>query len=93
MSSIFVSDTPFTQQGDIKVPRELRALFDKDGFGTGTSLTFDYDGKRVIIMDSALYALKEFQEGMKGKAEEAGLMTEEDCDNVVFQNRRASDQK
>ena len=91
MSSIFISRTPFTQQGDIKVPQELRVLFNRDGFGTGTSLTFDYDGERVIIMDSALYALKEFQEGMKGKAEEAGLMTEEDCDNVVFQNRRAGD--
>ena len=88
MPAIFVCDTPFTQEGDIKVPQELKALFDKDGFGTGTSLTFDYDGERVVIMDSALYALKDFQEAMKGKAEEADLVTEEDCDNVVFQNRR-----
>ena len=51
MSFVFVSDTPFTQQGNIKDPRELGVLFERNGFGTGGSLTFDYDGKRVRIMD------------------------------------------
>lgn len=61
MFFVLVSDIPFTQQGNIKVPRELGVLFERNGFGVSGSLTFDYDGERVIIMDSAYTPLKNFR--------------------------------
>lgn len=50
------------------------------GAGEGTDLTFVCEGDRFVIMNSALYAMKKLQEGMRGKAERAGLRSEEDVD-------------
>ena len=46
------------------------------------------EGNEVKVVNSAVYALKRFQEQMKGEASKAGLLSEDDVANWITASRR-----
>ena len=81
----FVNDARVMSKGQVTIPKNVRAAL---GIDTGDRVTFIVDGSNVRIVNSALYALMRLQEQMKGEAEKAGLMTEEDVAEWITQSRR-----
>jgi hypothetical protein len=49
---------------------------------------FIVEGNEVKVVNSAVYALKRFQEQMKGEASKAGLLSEDDVANWITASRR-----
>lgn len=49
--------------------------------------TFIVEGNEVKVVNSAAYALKRFQEQMKGEASKVGLLSEEDVANWITTSR------
>ena len=82
-----VDNTKVLPQGLVQFPKEI---LDRLGAGDGSHLTLVCEGDRVVVMNSALYAMKEFQQGMAGKAESAGIRSEEDADALVKRLRSGS---
>ena len=87
MSGMITENIPVSTGGQITLSSNILACL---GAGEGTDLTFVCEGNRVIIMNSALYTMKELQEGMRGKAERAGLRSEEDVDAWLEDKRSQS---
>ena len=58
------------------------------GIETGDRVTFIVEGNEVKVVNSAVYALKRFQEQMKGEASKAGLLSEDDVANWITASRR-----
>lgn len=81
----FVNDARVMSKGQVTIPKNVRAAL---GIDTGDRVTFIVDGSNVRIVNSAVYALMRLQEQMKGEAEKAGLMTEEDVAEWITQSRR-----
>lgn len=62
-------------KGQITIPKEIR---EKIGVDTGDKVMLIWDGKRVSMMNPAIYAMEMLQKGLEGEAEKVGLTTEED---------------
>ena len=51
-------------------------------------VTLPKNGNTVRVVDSAAYALQKFQQQMKGQAESAGFLTEEEVAEWITKSRR-----
>ena len=58
------------------------------GVESGDRVTFIVDGSNVRVVNSAVYAIMRLQNQMRGEAEKAGLLSEEDVANWITQSRR-----
>lgn len=74
-----------TSKGQITIPSEIRK---KLKLKEGDKVIFLEYGDNFIFANSSMIALKEFQEKMKGKAEEQGIYSEEDVDKLVKETRK-----
>ena len=64
-----------TSNGQITIPSAIRSLLNiKDG----DKVLFLEGDEGVLMFNSSIVALKQFQKEMEGEAETAGLYTEED---------------
>jgi AbrB family looped-hinge helix DNA binding protein len=72
-------------KGQITLPKDIRAQL---CLGVGDRVTLICENNRVVLMNSALYALKEFQDAMQGEAERAGLKSDDDVVDLIMQMRR-----
>lgn len=81
----FVNDARVMSKGQVTIPKNVRAAL---GIETGDRVTFIVDGMNVRIVNSAIYALMRFQEQMKGEAEKAGLISEDDVAEWITNSRR-----
>ena len=81
----FVNDARVMSKGQVTIPKNVRAVL---GIDTGDRVTFVVDGNNVRIVNSAVYALMRFQEQMRGEAEKAGLLSEEDVAEWITSSRR-----
>ena len=72
-------------KGQITIPKDIR---DHLKINVGDRLTLVCENDRLVLMSSAVYALKEFQRAMEGEAEKAGLHSDEDVVNMIMQMRR-----
>ena len=81
----FVDDAKVMSKGQVTIPKNVRAAL---GIETGDRVTFIVDGSDVKVVNSAEYALRRFQEQMKGEAKRAGLFTEEDVAEWITSSRR-----
>ena len=83
--AIFTNDARVMSKGQGTIPKNVRAAL---GIETGDRVTFIVDGASVRVVNSAVYAMMRFQEQMKGKAKQIGMLTEEDVAQWITQSRR-----
>lgn len=84
-ASSFVNDVRVMAKGQVTIPKNVRSAL---GVSCGDRVTFIVEGKHVRVVNSAVYALMRLQEQMRGQAQEAGLLTEEDVAAWITQSRR-----
>jgi len=64
-----------TSNGQITIPADIRRRLNiKDG----DKVLFMESDEGVLMLNSSMIALKQFQKDMEGEAKKAGLITEED---------------
>lgn len=88
MQSILVDNAKVMAKGQITLPKEIREVL---GVQTGDKVTLISQDNQVIMMNSAVYAMKILQESMNGEAEKAGLKSPEDVDALVRALRTGED--
>lgn len=81
----FANDARVMAKGQVTIPKNIRTVL---GVETGDRVTFVVEDGEVKVINSAIYALKRFQKQMSGKAEAAGLYTDEDIANWITNSRR-----
>lgn len=81
----FVNDARVMSKGQVTIPKNVRAAL---GIETGDRVTFIVDGTNVRVVNSAMYALMRLQEQMKGEAEKAGFMSEDNVAEWITNSRR-----
>ena len=84
-TATFVDDAKVMPKGQVTIPKKIRSIL---GVESGDRVTFIVEGNSVRIVNSAVYALRRFQEQMKGEAGNAGFFTEEDIDTWITMSRR-----
>lgn len=83
-----VNDARVMSKGQVTIPKNIRIIL---GINTGDRVTFIVENGSVRVVNSAVYALQRFQKQMRGTAEEAGLMTDEDVAAWITSSRREDD--
>lgn len=86
---VFTENVTVDPNGNIPFSDKIKSILSSNGMGAGTDVTISFNGrKQIVVMDTALYALQEIQEAMKGKAKEAGFQTEEEFDAYILRSSR-----
>jgi len=80
MDNILVDNAKVMAKGQITLPKDIR---DALGVRTGDRVTLIRRDDQVIMMNSAVYAMKMLQTAMAGEAEKAGLQSEEDVAAMI----------
>ena len=75
-------------KGQITIPKDIRNHLK---INVGDRLTLVCENERLVLMNSATFALKEFQKSMRGEAEKAGLHSDEDVVDLFMQMRYGED--
>ena len=83
--SVLVNDARVMAKGQVTIPKNIRTAL---GISTGDRVTFIVENGSVRVINSAVYAMQKFQEQMKGQAEKAGFMSEDDVADWITQSRR-----
>ena len=84
MQNVIVDNAKIMAKGQITLPKDIR---DSLRVGTGDRVTLISEGDRVIMMNSAIYAMKVFQKEMEGEAEKAGLHSDDDVVDMIMEMR------
>ncbi len=80
-----VDNAKIMAKGQVTIPKDIR---EKMKLEEGERVTFICQGDYIIVMNSALYAMKTLQKAMKGEFKKAGLNTEDDINELVQEIRR-----
>jgi len=73
-----------SSKGQITIPIEIRK---KLNLKEGDKVLFLEENGKIVIANSSLVALREFQQAMEGEAEKQGLRSEEDVNKLVKEIR------
>ena len=84
MESVLIDNAKVMAKGQITLPKDFR---DALGVSTGDRVTLIKQDDRVIMMNSAVYAMKVLQETMRGEAERVGLYSEDDVATMIMDMR------
>ena len=84
----FVNDAKVMAKGQVTIPKNVRAVL---GINTGDRVTFIVENGDVKVVNSAVYALKRFQQQMQDEGEKAGMFTDEDVAARITASRREED--
>ena len=87
MSTPIIEGAKVMSKGQITLPKDIR---EKLGVGPGDRLVLVWDDGQVVMMNAALFALKEVQAAMRGAAEEAGFESEDDLAGYISDMRAGS---
>ena len=85
MAETLVNNARVMSKGQVTIPKNRRAAL---GVTTGDRVTFIADGNSVRVVNSAVYAMKKFQQQMAGEAEKAGFLTEDDIADWITASRQ-----
>jgi AbrB family looped-hinge helix DNA binding protein len=85
MSVPIVDNAKVMAKGQITLPKDIRS---KLRLSTGDRVTLICEEERVILMNSAVYAMKMLQKEMEGEAEKAGIRSDDDVMDLVKDGRR-----
>ena len=83
---IAINDARVMSKGQVTIPKSVRMSL---GIAPGDRVTFITENGSVRIVNSIIYAVQRIQEQMRGRAEEAGLLSDEDIADWITQSRRA----
>ncbi|MDO4552738.1 MAG: AbrB/MazE/SpoVT family DNA-binding domain-containing protein [Bacillota bacterium] len=75
MEGVIVDNAKVMSKGQITLPKDIRSRMK---LNTGDRVTLICGDDQIILMNSAVYAMKMLQREMKGEAERAGL-TDDDA--------------
>ena len=84
MQTVLVDNAKVMAKGQITLPKDIREAL---GVKTGDRVTLVSRDNQVIMMNSAVYAMKMLQSSMKGEAEKAGLRSDDDVVALVRKMR------
>jgi AbrB family looped-hinge helix DNA binding protein len=84
LENVLVDNAKVMAKGQITLPKDIRAAL---GVGTGDRVTLIRQDDRVIMMNSAVYAMKMLQQAMAGEAEKAGLNSDDDVVDLLMKMR------
>ena len=84
MESIIVDNAKVMAKGQITLPKDIRKAL---GVATGDRVTLIKQDDQVIMMNSAVYAIKVLQKAMTGEAKKAGLHSEDDVAEMIMSMR------
>ena len=84
MNIPMIDNAKVLPKGQITIPKDIREHL---RINVGDRLTLVCENDRLILMNSAIYALKEFQKAMAGEAEKAGLRSDDDVVELIEQMR------
>lgn len=87
MTSPIIEGAKVMSKGQITLPKDIR---EKLGVETGDRLVLIWDNGQVVMMNAALFALRNVQDAMKGAAEEMGFESEEDVADYISEMRAES---
>ena len=74
-----------TSKGQITIPRDVRV---KMGLKKGDKILFFEEDGKYILQNSASVALKNFQDSMKGEAENVGFNDPDDVVKYIKSRRK-----
>ena len=77
---MIVDNAKVMAKGQITLPKDIRAQL---RLGTGDRVTLVCEGDQVIMMNSAVYAMRMLQRDMVGEAERTGLVSDDEVDRLV----------
>lgn len=80
MQTVLVDNAKVMAKGQITLPKDIR---DALGVQTGDRVTLIRKDDQVIMMNSAVYAMKMLEAAMEGEAEKAGLKSDEDVAALI----------
>ena len=83
--AVLINDAKVMSKGQVTIPKNIRDIL---GVSTGDRVTFIVEDGVVKVVNSAVYAIKKFQEQMAGQAESAGFYSEEDINEWITASRR-----
>ena len=84
MENILVDNAKVMAKGQITLPKDIREAL---GVETGDRVTLIRKDDQIIMMNSAVYAMKMLQTAMEGEAEKAGLQSDDDVINMIGEMR------
>ena len=85
MNVPFIDNAKVLPKGQITIPKDIREQL---SINEGDRLTLICKEDRIILMNSAIFALKQFQEAMKGEAEKVGLYSDDDVVELIMRMRQ-----
>jgi len=88
MNIPIIDNAKVLPKGQITIPKDIREYL---SINVGDRLTLVCEQDRLVLMTSAMFALKEFQKAMAGEAERAGLQSDDDVVELIMQMRRGED--
>lgn len=84
MNAPLVDNAKVMAKGQITLPKDIRS---KLQINTGDRVTLICEDDKVIMMNSAIYAMKMLQSEMAGEAEKAGLHSDDDVVKMIMEMR------
>ena len=89
MTMPMIDNAKVLPKGQITIPKDIREHLK---ISVGDRLTLVCEEGRLVVMNSAMFALKEFQKAMAGQAEKAGLHSDDDVVDMIMQERYGGDE-
>ena len=83
-ANAFVDNAKVMAKGQITIPKDVREIL---GVSSGDRVSFVVEGNTVRLVNSAVYAMQVLQSEMRGEAERAGLVSDEDVMALVKELR------
>ena len=84
LTKTFIDNAKVMSKGQVTIPKDIRDVL---GFNSGDRVTFVVADGEVKIVNSAIFAMKQFQKQMTGEAERLGLNSDEDVVAMVKELR------
>ena len=84
MENILVDNAKVMAKGQITLPKDIREAL---GVQSGDRVTLIRNNDQVIMMNSAVYAMKMLQTAMSGEAEKAGIRSDDDVMEILTEMR------
>ena len=88
MAVSFIDNAKVMAKGQITLPKDIRSQL---RLSTGDRVTLICEDDRVILMNSAVYAMKMLQQDMVGEAERVGLGSDDAVMDLVKAMRKDTD--